>query len=58
MVAVVGMDYFFITTKGVFKEVAEAKKNIETQSDRDFKAARLAGKVVKCLLVTCSLVPS
>ena len=53
-IAVVGADYFFITAKGVFQKMAEAKEDMDIESDEEFETARREGKVVKCILVRCS----
>ena len=54
MVAVVGVDYFFTTAKGVHHKKAEAMKELDVVDDEAFTAARLEGKVVKNIIVRCS----
>ena len=53
-VAVVGMDYFFTTAKGVHHKKAEAMKELDIADDESFTAARLEGKVVKNIIVRCA----
>jgi len=51
LVAVVGVDYFFTTAKGVHHKKAEAMKELDVVDDEAFTAARLEGKVVKNIIV-------
>ena len=45
--------YFFITARGVFEKMAEAKKDMRTEGAEEFLLARREGKVVKRILARC-----
>ena len=55
MIPVVGMDYFFVTARGVFHKKEEAKAAEKIANEEDFVRARREGKVVKCLILRCSV---
>ena len=53
-IAVVGMDYFFNTAKGVRHKKAEAMADVGVTDEDGFNEARAEGKIVKNIIVRCS----
>jgi len=53
-IAVVGMDYFFNTAKGVRHKKAEAMADVGAIDEDGFNEARAEGKIVKNIIIRCS----
>ena len=54
MVAVVGIDYFFITERGILtKDEVLQQYNDESEGDVQLENDRKEGKVVKCMIIRC-----
>ncbi len=54
LIAIVGLDYFYITCNGLEtrKDIAE-KYPLDENGNKKLEMARRGGQVVKCLIVRC-----
>ncbi len=53
MIAIIGLDYFFITRGGV-KKRDELEHTIDPAGEAALREARSKGEIIKCLIVRCT----
>ncbi len=54
-IPVVGIDYFFMTSKGVMGRKELQEFPLDAEGEMSLKAARERGEIVKCVITRCSV---